>query len=180
MSRAWMPIYWGDYLRDTRDLTTTQHGAYLLLIAHYWQHESLPADERQLAAIAGLGVVKWRAIQGPIAAKFAEGWKHKRIDHELEQAERKINQRIIAGQKGGRRSGVARAQQRGRELKEARSKQPLASRLSEDESTDEAGMKQSRTNHQVYTTTTETSTARDGLAKISPSPELVSLMQSKG
>jgi uncharacterized protein YdaU (DUF1376 family) len=175
-----MPIYWGDYLRDTRDLTTLQHGAYLLLIGHYWQHEGLPSDERQLAAIAGLGVVKWRAIQAPIAAKFGEGWKHKRIDAELEQAERKINQRIIAGRKGGHRSGIARSQQRGRELKEAGSKQPLASRLSDNEAIGEAVMKQSRTNHQVYTTTTETSTAREGLTKLSASPELSRLMQTKG
>jgi uncharacterized protein YdaU (DUF1376 family) len=39
MSRAWMPLYVGDYPRDTRDLDALQHGACLLLIMHYWQHE---------------------------------------------------------------------------------------------------------------------------------------------
>ncbi len=68
----WMPIYWGDYLADTRDLSTLQHGAYLLLMAHSWCHSGrLPTDERQLATIAGLSVREWRKIRGPIAAKLS-------------------------------------------------------------------------------------------------------------
>ena len=35
--RKYMPIFWGDYLADTLDLTLEEHGAYCLLIAYYWQ-----------------------------------------------------------------------------------------------------------------------------------------------
>jgi len=109
MSRAWMPLYWGDYLRDTRDLSTLQHGAYLLLIAHYWQHGALPTDARQLAAIAGVPIATWRRIAPAIAAKFGPDWRHKRVDAEIVRTERAIVQRRIAGQKGGARSAITRA-----------------------------------------------------------------------
>jgi uncharacterized protein YdaU (DUF1376 family) len=101
-------MYWGDYLRDTRNLTTLQHGAYLLLIAHYWQNGKLPDDDRQLAVITGLNLQKWRVIKGPIAEKFREGWKHKRVETELLRADKKMVQAIRAGKKGGHRSAMAR------------------------------------------------------------------------
>src|SRR3974377_1803915 len=104
MSRAWMPLYVGDYLRDTRDLSTLQHGAYLLLIMHYWQHDALPSDDQQLAAIAGVSRSVWRRISAPIRAKFADGWRHRRIDSEIARAERALMQRRRAGHNGGLRS----------------------------------------------------------------------------
>jgi hypothetical protein len=149
MSRAWMPLYVGDYLRDTRDLSTLQHGAYLLLIMHYWQHDALPGDERQLAAIAGLSRSVWRRISAPIRAKFGEGWRHGRIDAEIGKAERALMQRRRAGQNGGLRSGVARAILQGEAIiaAQAKAERSLALRSSGDEAAAQAGAKRPRTNH---------------------------------
>lgn len=88
---TWMPMFWGDYLRDTGHLSTTEHGAYLLFIGHYWSSGGpLPDDDAQLARIAKIGsVAKWRKMRPTIAALFKVGdgvWRHKRIDEELAAA----------------------------------------------------------------------------------------------
>jgi uncharacterized protein YdaU (DUF1376 family) len=149
MGRAWMPLYVGDYLRDTRDLNTLQHGAYLLLIMHYWQHNALPSDEARLAAIAGLSVAQWRRIREPVQAKFAEGWKHKRIEAELEKTDRAFMQRRLAGRNGGIKSGIARAVTRGEGIirAEADAKRALARGSSGREAGGTAAGEPPRTNH---------------------------------
>jgi uncharacterized protein YdaU (DUF1376 family) len=85
VSRAWMPLYIADYLADTRHLSTLEHGAYLLLIMHYWQHGGLPTDERQLARIAGLQTKEWNRSRPQLIPLFGSELKHKRIDAELER-----------------------------------------------------------------------------------------------
>lgn len=100
-----MPFYFGDYLADTGHLTTLEHGAYLLLIAHYWQKQGLPNDDAQLARIARLTSAQWSRARPVLMAFFSEGWKHKRIEFELTEAAR-ISE---AGRKGGKASAEARA-----------------------------------------------------------------------
>jgi uncharacterized protein YdaU (DUF1376 family) len=149
MGRAWMPLYVGDYLRDTRDLNTLQHGAYLLLIMHYWQHDALPTDDARLAAIAGLPVAQWRRIREPVQAKFAQGWRHKRIEAELAKLDRAVMQRRLAGRNGGIKSGIARAVAQGEAIirAQAEGKRALARNASERQAGAPAEPKQPRTNH---------------------------------
>jgi uncharacterized protein YdaU (DUF1376 family) len=108
MNRPWMPLYVGDYLGDTGHLTTTQHGAYLLLMMHYWRKGELPDDDRQLSKIAKLPLKTWCEYRPTLQDFFHEGWKHKRIDAELEKMMRVSEKRAIAGQKGGLGSALAR------------------------------------------------------------------------
>lgn len=85
--RPWMPFYVGDYLADTGHLSTLEHGAYLLLIMHYWQRGMLPANDAQLARVCHVSEQEWLEIRPTLAAMFDAGWKHKRIEAEILKAE---------------------------------------------------------------------------------------------
>lgn len=106
--RAWMPLYVGDYLGDTGHLNTTQHGAYFLLMMHYWRKDGLPDDDEQLAAITKLPLKIWREIRPTLQAFFYDGWSHKRIDEELATMEVKRRRRANAGSKGGTQASMNR------------------------------------------------------------------------
>lgn len=100
----WMPLYIGDYLADTGHLSTTQHGAYLLLMMHYWRKQGLPDDDKQLAAIAKLPLRIWLDMKETIQAFFVNGWEHKRIEGELQRRAVLSQKRAAAGSKGGSRT----------------------------------------------------------------------------
>lgn len=103
-TRPWMPLWIADYRADTAHLSTAEHGAYLLLIMHYWQTGSLPQDDAQLARIVSMTAAEWRKARSTIAAFFADGWKHKRIEEELAEATLKYERRAAAGKRGGKAS----------------------------------------------------------------------------
>lgn len=118
---TWMPLYWGDYLRDTMHLTTEGHGAYLLLIGAYWTGGGpLPDDDEHLMAVARLDAKAWKKLKPALSRFFtlADGlWRHKRIDAEIAKARGISEKRQAAGKAGGNAraanaaNGVANAKQ---------------------------------------------------------------------
>ena len=90
MSFPYIPLYCGDYLRDTSHLTLEQHGAYILLIMAYWTKGGLPHDDAQLARIVGVSPSKWTKLKPVLKSFFnGTGWQHKRIDAELYRSQEK-------------------------------------------------------------------------------------------
>ena len=86
---VWMPFYPADYLADTAHLSLAEHGAYLLLILHYWRTGPLPSDDERLARIVRATPRQWVKIRNQIATMFfVEGdtWRHRRIDSEIDLA----------------------------------------------------------------------------------------------
>ena len=93
--QIWMPLYIGDYLRDTIGLTHTQHGAYLLSIFAYWSKgEALTNQE--LLAITGKEfdrVSMFYVLEN-------DRWHHKRVDIELSKANANILKMKALSEKG--------------------------------------------------------------------------------
>lgn len=97
-TRPWMPLYVADYLADTGEMSTIEHGAYLLLIMHYWSNGSLPTDEAKLKNIAKMSAHNWKKSRDTLQKKFDAGWKHKRIEQELEKVRAISEKRSKAAQ----------------------------------------------------------------------------------
>jgi len=100
MKRHWMPLYVGDYLAKTSHLNALQHGAYLLLLIHYWAHEGLPNDPKQLMAIARMTPEEWSGNCHIISEFFDNKWGQKRVDQEIKKAKSISEKRSYAGLKG--------------------------------------------------------------------------------
>ena len=96
-----MSLHIGDYRKDTGHLRAIHHGAYLLLIMHYWATGGLPDDDQQLAAVACMSNAQWKKIRPIIVRFFGPNWTHKRIDAEIAEAIEKYRKRASAGKRGG-------------------------------------------------------------------------------
>lgn len=107
MSAApFLQLYVGDYLADTLDLTTEQHGAYLLLLMTMWRHDaSLPNDPAKLARIARVSARRWHLVWDAIGHYFYEDGhsiRNKRLDREHQKAVSISQKRSASGEAGGR------------------------------------------------------------------------------
>lgn len=96
-----MPWYIGDYLRDTMHLDAEQDGAYRRLIDACWLRNGLLKDDDfQFAAITKLSPARWKKVR-PVIEEFfvveADGWRHKRVSHELQVALDNVESRRRGG-----------------------------------------------------------------------------------
>jgi uncharacterized protein YdaU (DUF1376 family) len=120
MKRPWMPIYWGDYLSDTEHLTQGQHGAYLLLISHYWRKGCIPDDPMKCYCIAHAMNEQEKSNVDAVLKEFfvIEGncYRHKRIDREIGKADDLHDaaiERARLGAEYGKKSAEVRRQKYG-------------------------------------------------------------------
>lgn len=105
MSFAYLALYTGDYLRDTRHLTPLKHGVYLLLLMHCWDQKGpLPLDENECAGIANCRsadeVEALRYIVQRYFVRMDDGIYNRRIQLEIERAQVISAKRKDAGFKG--------------------------------------------------------------------------------
>ena len=105
MSFAFMPIYTGDYLRDTRHLSPLKHGVYYLALMYCWDAKGpLPLDDQDIAGICNCRSTDeldaLRYILERFFIKMEDGWYNSRMQKEIERAHAIGLQRQIAGAKG--------------------------------------------------------------------------------
>ena len=96
-----MPLWTDAYLADTRHLSTTEHGAYLMLLMVAWRRPDcdLPDDDKILARFAGLTSTQWKRMK-PTIMEFwnleNERWTQKRLLKERVFVRRQCEQRSTA------------------------------------------------------------------------------------
>lgn len=100
-------MYWSDFKADTEHLGALETGAYMMLIGHYWNTGGLPDDDIKLARIARMTAEEWAVSKSTIAEFFQDGWKHKRIEQELADANAAYERRANAGRRGGQAKAEA-------------------------------------------------------------------------
>jgi uncharacterized protein YdaU (DUF1376 family) len=97
----------GDYSKKTAHLSLVEHGAYLLLLHHYYAtEEPLPADTKMLARILRADTPAERKAIEYVLKEFwlatDAGWINSRAQDEIERAshQRAVNREL--GKRGGR------------------------------------------------------------------------------
>lgn len=102
---VWMPIFIGDYIADTMDLTTEQHGAYMLLLMRHWMKGPIPDNDETLSSIAKMSMEQWLKTRGLFLGYFSviDGfWTNKRAVEEKAKADAFRDKQSCNGSKGGR------------------------------------------------------------------------------
>jgi uncharacterized phage protein (TIGR02220 family) len=105
MSFAYLQLYTGDYIRDTRHLTPQKHGVYLLLLMHCWDQRSpLPLDEQECAGIANCRsadeVESLRYVLNRYFVKMVDGFYNLRMQKEIARAAFTSDKRSGAAKRG--------------------------------------------------------------------------------
>ena len=107
MSDPYYSWYPGDYLRDTQDLSLTEHGAYRIMLDHYYCEYELPSDCSRLYRICRAFSEDERHAVDSIANRyFKENGNglliNKRAEIEIEKRKEFIKNQSEKGKKSGK------------------------------------------------------------------------------
>jgi uncharacterized protein YdaU (DUF1376 family) len=102
MANFAMPWVDADFRRKTTRLSRVQRTAYRdLLQACFDAGGILPDDDKVLARICDLDIRTWRKHRPVLQPFFYGGWRHHRIDADLQRIVETKERHARAGQKGG-------------------------------------------------------------------------------
>ena len=86
--KMYQPFFWGDYFRDTGDLSLVEHGAYLKLIGTYWSTgRPIPSDavrmRRACGAVSDEEAAAALFVLQTYFHQEGDVWRHRRIERDL-------------------------------------------------------------------------------------------------
>jgi uncharacterized protein YdaU (DUF1376 family) len=167
VSFQFMPLYVGDYLKDTRHLSCSEHGIYLNFIMHCWsQRAPLPKDERKLVGIcnarSGDEIEAMRRVLNEFFIEMSDGLYNKRISEEIARAEVLSK----ANSEAGKKSAAIRARSQVRRNSSTSVERALNERLTS-------------VGTPTSTSTTTTTTTKDQKSLATSSPKQTSNSNSK-
>src|SRR4051812_14992625 len=83
-----MPLFCGDYLKDTPDLTPEEHGSYLLILMYTWANgcTPMPDDDERIARRLRVSKERWVKKIRPSIEPFFDlsggTWRSPRLEKE--------------------------------------------------------------------------------------------------
>jgi uncharacterized protein YdaU (DUF1376 family) len=99
-TKAWMPLYVGDFMADTATLSMEASGAYVQMLMYSWRTSKLPDDDRELARLCRMSVARFRTRIAPLlrALFVSEGGYlfNQRLESEREKANKNVQQKVAA------------------------------------------------------------------------------------
>lgn len=118
MSFAYLALFTGDYLRDTRHLSCCEHGIYLLFLMHSWDMRGpVPLDERKQMGVCGARsgdeIEAMRRVLSEFFVRMDDGFYNPRMQREIDKVE------ALSGiwSEAGKRGAQARLSQRRQKVK---------------------------------------------------------------
>lgn len=104
MADQYYRFFPGDYQRDTGDLTLVEHGAYRVLLDHYYTQECLPADKEKCYRIARAFTQAEQTAVDTITARFfridGERLRNRKADQEIIERKAFIDAQSKRGKAG--------------------------------------------------------------------------------
>lgn len=98
MSKPYMPLMMGDWIKGTRGMRADVKGVYIGLLIHQYDHGHLPADIEELSLIEPEVAKVWVKLKD----KFEEFEPGKLRNKKLEEVRAFWNKQSSNGKKGGR------------------------------------------------------------------------------
>lgn len=101
-----------DYLLDTMGLTQREHGAYWLLMAHYYWNGSLPATRAEIQALACAHDEDGKAAVDNVLARFFHDESGRAVHHRIERELEKLKLFFRKQSEKGKAGGLARGKKK--------------------------------------------------------------------